>query len=232
MLVTFVRYCVLFDCQWVSYTCRFYFFVIHVWHPHFPLNQWNKEVLDLTWRVIKLTIRIRKLTTTKTKQNCMVCASVRAWVRVCVSVCYFSFLCFCFVQYFGRVFRRHCAAYTPNQLLPGNSLCPAPLFLVVPSLFKVFVPSLFDFSVMTACQFWCLNFFSSSLTRLSYFWGKTKMKLEKKKLEKKTLPPLPPPPPPPPPHTHTMSNKADLPALWNKVKSVKKNNTDKACAAH
>ena len=110
MLVTFVRYCVLFDCQWVSYTCRFYFFVIHVWHPHFSLNQWNKEVLDLTWRVIKLTIRIRKLTTTKTKK-CVWC--VRACVRVCLSVLFFfSLLLFCSVLW---VFRRHCA-YTPNQL--------------------------------------------------------------------------------------------------------------------
>ena len=37
---------------WISYTCRFCSFVIHVWHPQFPLNRIKRYV---TWWIRNMT---------------------------------------------------------------------------------------------------------------------------------------------------------------------------------
>ena len=57
MLMAFVRYCLLSDCESLIHECRFYSFVIHMSHPRFPLNgikeylNWlgNIKVVDLSF---------------------------------------------------------------------------------------------------------------------------------------------------------------------------------------
>ena len=49
MLVAFVRYCLLLDCESLIHVDFIPFFVIHVWHPRFPMNGKKKYLtFDLT----------------------------------------------------------------------------------------------------------------------------------------------------------------------------------------
>ena len=49
MLVAFVRYCLLLDCESLVHVDFIPFFVIHVWHPRFPMNGKKKYLtFDLT----------------------------------------------------------------------------------------------------------------------------------------------------------------------------------------
>ena len=47
MLVAFVRYCVLLDCKSLVHVDFIPLFVIHVWHPRYPLNGIKKYLISL-----------------------------------------------------------------------------------------------------------------------------------------------------------------------------------------
>ena len=97
MLMAFVRYWL----EYLTHKCRFYSFVIHVWHPHFPLNgikkylNWlgNIKVVDLSFLCLQERVptpswgRLGPLQWLQAKPTSTLARMIRWWVCLLI-VCH------------------------------------------------------------------------------------------------------------------------------------------------